>query len=172
MSCHEYHRAIYDLIEKMSRTAIQHPDPRLKEVARPLSGIEIDAVVDNGGRFESPIRRLIDQMKLVAAKDLGLAATQLGVPLRIIIARGTIKEDFMVLINPEVKDRLKVERTAPEGCLSIDNGKLRVTVSRPGKCTIRDFFHENINLGGMLARVVQHEIDHLDGITILERKEP
>lgn len=172
MSCHEHHRAVYDLIKKMSLTAIQYPDPRLKEVARPLSGLEIATLNDNGGEFESPIKRLIAQMEIVAAGDLGLAATQLGVPLRILIARGTVKEKFMVLINPEVTNRLKVTKAAPEGCLSIDNGKTRVMVSRPGKCTVRDFFNGNINLGGMLARVVQHEIDHLDGTTILDKGEP
>lgn len=141
--------------------------------------------------IDGKIRTIIAQMKatLLAAnkpKGVGLAAPQIGIPLRIFITKPNEKSDFTVFVNPQIlekskelgeiereggsKEELKNERKL-EGCLSIPNvwGHLvrhrRVKVQyqdESGKENIRDF-------SGFMATIIQHETDHLNGVLFPQR---
>jgi peptide deformylase len=136
-------------------TILEYPDPRLRTRAVP-----VDAV-------DAPLRELIDDMleTMYAANGIGLAATQVNVHRRLLVADVSEgRKDPRVFINPEIlsKDGSTVSQ---EGCLSVPGyyddvpRALRVRVralGRDGKAFEQD-------LDGLLAICVQHEIDHLDG---------
>jgi peptide deformylase len=122
-------------------------------------------------RVDSYSRQLIEDLidTLHSAQGAGLAAPQIGVPLRAIIT--LVEEKLNVVLNPEIVKRSEEESEAEEGCLSIPGWwgpvrrKERVTVrglSRTGKPM-------KIKAEGWEARVFQHEIDHLDGILFIDR---
>jgi peptide deformylase len=107
-------------------------------------------------------------------RGVGLAAPQLGRLRRIIVVQPFEDEPALALVNPEIITRGDDEEIGPEGCLSI--GEVTVDVSRALAIRIRaqdltgsEFEAE---LDGFAARVVQHEVDHLDGILILDRATP
>ncbi len=121
-------------------------------------------------RFDASIQQLIDDMveTLRAAPGLGLAAPQVGVPLRVCVI--DVDEKLTILCNPEIVE-MEGEYEPEEGCLSIPgyvaNVKraLKVTVkakNRRGK-------EIKIKADGLLAHVIQHEVDHLDGILFIDR---
>jgi len=116
-------------------------------------------------RVDEGVRRLMDDMveTMFAANGVGLAAPQVNVPLRVIVLR--VDNQIYQLANPEMV-RCQGEQTGMEGCLSVPGLIGEVTrcervvakgVNRHGK-EIR------IKGDGLLARAVQHEIDHLDGV--------
>lgn len=140
-----------------------YPDPVLREVCPPVE------------RFDDQLRRLsadmIDTMR--AAPGVGLAAPQVGVPLRLCVLDPSAGNDpaaVRVLVNPELLDSEGVENEE-EGCLSIPGFVERV--ERPGRVTVRglDLDGGEILLAadGILARVVCHEIDHLNGVLFVDR---
>jgi len=113
---------------------------------------------------------------------IGLAAPQVGKSMRIFVIDGTpLAEDdpsltdFKVtFINPEILERGGDDKTFEEGCLSIPN--LREEIVRPEKVRIR-YYDKEFNLheeeyGGIAARIIQHEYDHLDGILFTDRVGP
>ncbi len=121
-------------------------------------------------RFDQSIQQLIDDMidTMKAAPGLGLAGPQVGTPLRIVVV--DVDEQVTVLCNPEITE-MEGEYEPEEGCLSIPgyvaNVKraLKVTVkarNRRGK-------EIKIKADGLLAHVIQHEVDHLDGILFIDR---
>lgn len=116
------------------------------------------------------IQSLIDQMfaTLERARGLGLAAPQVGVSERILIAN--VEEQKIVLVNPQIL-RQEGETVATEACLSIPG--LLGDVPRASRIVVRGRNRHNrgvkIEAEGLLARVVQHEIDHLDGILFPQR---
>ena len=116
------------------------------------------------------IRSLIDQMfmTLEHAHGLGLAAPQIGVSERILIAE--VDQQKIVLVNPEIL-RQEGETVATEACLSIPG--LLGDVPRASRIVVRGRNRHNrgvkIEAEGLLARVLQHEIDHLDGILFPQR---
>ena len=121
-------------------------------------------------RVDDGIRRLMDDMveTMFSANGVGLAAPQVGVPLRVIVLR--VDNQIYQVANPEMV-RCEGEQTGLEGCLSVPGLIGEVTrcqrvvakgVNRHGK-EIR------IKGDGLLARAVQHEIDHLDGILFTTR---
>jgi peptide deformylase len=142
-----------------------HPDRVLRRVA----GV-VDAMTDE-------IRLLCDDMvaTMTAAHGLGLAANQIAVPLRIItVEAGSEKEsDPLVLINPRII-RLEGEETGEEGCLSIPG--FYEIVKRAKKAVVEgrglDDRELTIECNGLLARAVQHEVDHLNGILFIDHLSP
>ena len=121
------------------------------------------------------IQQLIDDMvqTMYAAPGIGLAATQVGVPLRIFIAdisSGHNQADLVIFINPQLveADGAQYEE---EGCLSVPG--LNTTVVRPTRAVVkglaRDGREHVVEGTGLLARCLQHELDHLDGTLFVDR---
>ncbi|MEA2113191.1 MAG: peptide deformylase [Patescibacteria group bacterium] len=100
----------------------------------------------------------------------GLAAPQVGHSFRIIAVKHSANEDPIALINPEIKKTSFRKDTIEEGCLSLPN--ILVSVKRPIKITAEalDINGKTIKIKakGFLARVIQHEVDHLNGILIVD----
>lgn len=131
--------------------------------------------VDN---IDDSIVQFIEQMKLTMheAEGIGLAANQVGSPLAITVIDITPVEGYehtkpLVLINPEITYYSEEETDYEEGCLSLPN--LRELVLRPEAIQV-SFYNEKIEpqtmqADGLMARVMQHEIDHLNGIYFTDR---
>ena len=121
------------------------------------------------------IMQLVDDMiqTMYAAPGVGLAATQVGVPLRIFVADvslGRNRGDLITFINPEFieRDGMQLEE---EGCLSVPG--FNATLARPSRVVIkglnRDGSDQVVEATGLLARCFQHEMDHLEGTVFVDR---
>jgi len=116
---------------------------------------------------------MIETMR--AARGVGLAANQIGVPVRIIsLELGLEKESqSLVLVNPEIV-QLTSEETAEEGCLSLPG--FYETVKRARQVLVKAVTLEgkefSLECEGLLARAFQHEIDHLNGILLVDHLSP
>jgi len=103
-------------------------------------------------------------------KGIGLAAPQIGLPKRIIVADIGSREGLIVLINPMILSS-EGKEIMEEGCLSLPG--IHLDVKRAAKIFVKGLDEKGLDieleLSGLLARVVQHEIDHLDGILIIDR---
>jgi len=100
------------------------------------------------------------------AQGVGLAANQVGVPLRIVVIRLPEDEEVLVLINPEVVEKTG-ERRVIEGCLSIPGYQAEITRAYSVKVKARDRHGKLIRkkaIDNLLANCMEHEIDHLNGI--------
>ena len=162
--------AQYELTEAMAQrrdAALQQirqwGDPSLKAVARPIDAVDDDLLGE--------ARRLITIMD--AALGSGLAATQVGILRRYFVYREGDEElgAANALINPVVEWASDETDVQLEGCLSLQG--VAVDVERPSSVRVRGMNlsgHEvTIEASGGLARRLQHEIDHLDGILMLDR---
>ena len=134
---------------------LEFPDPKLRIKAQPVE------TVDNA------LRRLIDDMfeTMYDAPGIGLAATQVDVHRRLLVADvSTEKDDPRELLNPEIVEKDGVEVTE-EGCLTVPGYFEEVTRAEHVKVRYldRDGNQQEEDLDGLLAVCVQHEIDHLDG---------
>jgi peptide deformylase len=136
-------------------------DPVLRSKARPVE------VFDDELRAE--IARMGGLMQ--DALGIGLAATQLGALRRVLVYRVEHASPVNVLVNPELEWAGKEEEWMQEGCLSLPG--VHVDVERPiyVRVRARDGYGEEIvvEASGLEARVIQHEMDHLDGVLILDR---
>jgi peptide deformylase len=121
------------------------------------------------------VQRLIDDMieTMYAAPGIGLAATQVGVPLRLAvidISVGRNPADLITLINPEFVERDGVQ-LEEEGCLSVPG--FNATVVRPARAVVKALDREGREITlegtGLLARALQHELDHLEGTVFVDR---
>ena len=116
-------------------------------------------------------RELITDMleTMYEANGVGLAAPQVGVLKRIVVIDVT-GEDPIVLINPRIVER-SGEQTGQEGCLSVPNKSGEVTRANYVKCVALDEDMKEITVEGteLLARAIQHELDHLDGHLYTEK---
>jgi peptide deformylase len=141
------------------RPIIIHPDPRLKAMCKPVTGITDE------------IRRLADDMlqTMYDAPGIGLAAPQVGQLIRMLVM-DCVKDEAaaprpMVLINPEVVWKSPEKSTYEEGCLSIP--EQYAEVERPAEVEVRwtglDGTEVSERFAGLWATCVQHEIDHLNG---------
>jgi len=115
---------------------------------------------------------VLDMTETMETKDgLGLAASQVGQSLQIIIAKPEPNKEALVLINPQIKKTSRKKDIMIEGCLSLPN--IEVPVERAVKITVQalDLNSQKIKIKakGLLARVIQHEIDHLEGILIVDK---
>lgn len=143
----------------MSRPILKYPEPRLRGPAAEVK--EID------GRIREISEGMIEALARVAG--IGLAAPQIGESLRLIII--DIEEDFHTLINPQVVELDEEhEEPFPEGCLSIPG--VEAEVWRPKLALVRGYNLEGeevqLEREGLAARVLLHEIDHLDGILYID----
>jgi peptide deformylase len=140
---------------------VKFGDPVLKSRASPVES------------FGPELRAEVERMATIMREGLGvgLAATQLGVLRRLLVFQATPDGEPTALVNPEVEWVSKEQVLAEEGCLSLPG--ISVDVERPlhARVTGRDAEGERILIeaSGLEARVLQHEIDHLDGVLILDR---
>ena len=144
------------------------PDPVLRRKAQPVTRIDED------------IRELIDNMveTMRVAPGVGLAAPQVGVSQRVIVVEYTTNEEdeeapkkLYMIINPEIKVLDDSTEMGIEGCLSLPG--LLGEVDRVTKVAVKGLNRQGnpikIKADGWLARIFQHEIDHLDGIVFTDR---
>jgi len=143
------------------RPIVLYPDPVLLEPTRP--------VVEVGDETRALVRDMVDT--LYAAPGIGLAANQIGVPLRVCIvdlSAGDRPGELTVLINPQVRETSGSD-IGEEGCLSFP--KITLDIERPWQATIEhldlDGKRHTVSADGLLARAILHEIEHLDGHTFL-----
>jgi peptide deformylase len=115
---------------------------------------------------------ILDMIQTLRANNgLGLAAPQVGKNLRICVIE--IENELFVLINPEIKTFSKEKIPSEEGCLSFPNKFLNLQRHKRVKVKAIDLNGKNqiIRARGLLARAIQHEMDHLNGILIVDRVE-
>lgn len=123
-------------------------------------------------RFDNYLQKLVDDMweTMREAPGVGLAAPQIGESIRVLVAE--FEENQVALVNPEIIKRSEEEELGTEGCLSIP-GYVGEDVPRAAAVTIkgRDPKGKEIRVKaeGWWARVLQHEIDHLDGVLYIDR---
>lgn len=126
-------------------------------------------------REKVEIKKIVNDMfeTMVFAGGMGLSANQVGLDMRVTVIREKRPDgefDDYILVNPEITGK-KGEQTGEEGCLSFPG--LFVEVKRYGEVKVKAMNGEGIpvqiSAEGLLARALQHEIDHLDGITFVER---
>jgi peptide deformylase len=124
-------------------------------------------------RFDDELRDEIARMGALMhdAYGIGLAATQVGILHRVLVYRVEPDSAVNALVNPEIEWTSKDKEWSEEGCLSLP--AVQVDVERPVHVRVRaqDETGEQIlvEASGLEARVIQHEIDHLDGVLILDR---
>jgi peptide deformylase len=140
---------------------VKFGDPVLKSKASPVA------------EFGSDLRADVDRMIAIMrdAMGVGLAATQLGVLRRILVFQAGTDSQPVGLVNPKVEWFSDESVVAEEGCLSLPG--VAMDVERPLHARVGGFDLEGaplrIEASGLEARVLQHEIDHLDGVLILDR---
>ena len=124
-------------------------------------------------RFDRTLEREVERMGVLMhdALGVGLAATQLGVLHRVLVYRAYSEDPLTVLVNPVLEWESEERESAEEGCLSLPG--VHVEVERAARVRVRaqDEHGEELEVEaeGLTARVIQHEIDHLDGVLILDR---
>ncbi|MEZ5697365.1 MAG: peptide deformylase [Sphingomonadaceae bacterium] len=164
------------------REILEAPDPRLKTVSTPVE------------KFDDELKVLVEDMfeTMYDAPGIGLAAIQVGVPLRVLVIdlqpedldaepeecnhdghhhhHYPTKKEPRVFINPEILDPSEELSTYQEGCLSVPD--IFADVDRPATCRVRwqdleGTVHEEA-LEGLMATCLQHEMDHLEGILFID----
>jgi peptide deformylase len=144
--------------------------PILRYGERPLHETAADVTA-----FDDTLQRLVDDMieTMYAAPGIGLAATQIGVPLRVFvvdISVGRNAADLIVMVNPTfvARDGTQLEE---EGCLSAPG--FNATVLRPKHVVVKGLTRhgdeQTVEGTDLLARAFQHEMDHLDGVVFIDR---
>jgi peptide deformylase len=142
----------------------QYGDPVLR-----LQAHEVDT-------FDGDLARLVERMKrlMAHANGVGLAANQVGVLRRVFVLNRSPDEEAIALVNPVLVERGNGVETDDEGCLSLQG--VTCPVTRHCAVTVEaqdpDGRPVRLELDGLAARVAQHEIDHLDGVLILDRTTP
>jgi len=136
-------------------------DPVLKSRATPVD------------RFDDTLRQQVQRMAGIMrdATGVGLAAPQLGISQRLLVYRIGSDAPLITLVNPELEWRSEDLETFEEGCLSIPS--VAVDVERPVHVRVRAHDEHGderlVEASGLEARVIQHEMDHLDGVLMLDR---
>ena len=163
------------------RTILEAPDPRLKRISAPVE------------RFDEELKALVADMfeTMYDAPGIGLAAVQIDEPLRVVVVdlldggeplpEPAAGEDApepepervrnpRVFINPELRDPSEELSVYAEGCLSVP--EIYADVERPARVRLRwqdlDGARHEEDLAGMMATCIQHEMDHLDGISFID----
>ena len=142
----------------------QYPDPVLRMQAR-----EVES-------FDDDLASLVERMRhlLRDANGIGLAATQVGVLRRVFLFLPDPEQDAVALVNPRIVERSDERVSDDEGCLSLQG--VVVPVERDERVTVEASDSEgnevSFELEGLPARIAQHELDHLDGVLILDRTTP
>ena len=147
----------------MLRPIVRYGTPGLQTKAQPVE------------RFDADLARLIDDMTetMYAAPGIGLAAPQIGVPLRVSVIDLSVGKrggELIELVNPEFIEREGMQ-LEEEGCLSVPG--FSATVARPARAVVRGLDRhgtpQTIEGTGLMARALQHEMDHLDGMVFVDR---
>ncbi len=146
---------------------VKYPDPVLRQVAEPVK------------RITPEIRQLVSMMRraMLDASGIGLAAPQVGVSIRLLVYTDFSDEDHPqthALINPVILKMSGEQIEPPEGCLSLPGllGNVRRAHTIWVKATNLQGRTIKFRAEGLTARVIQHEIDHLDGILFIDRADP
>src|SRR5262249_30055078 len=122
--------------------------------------------------FDDELRSLVERMKvlMVEANGIGLAATQVGVLRRVFVFQ-LAEDEVEAVVNPKIVERSEETDVAAEGCLSIQG--ITVPVERSLEVTIEGKNEDGVDvryeLEEYVARCVQHETDHLDGVLMIDR---
>ena len=160
--------------EGLDQEALERRREALAQVVKfgdPVLRSEASPVTDFDERLAEEAERMIALMR--DAIGVGLAATQLGALRRMLVFQVGSEAEPTVLVNPEIEWRSAELITAEEGCLSLPG--VVVDVERPLHVRARgvDVRGESLTLeaSGLEARVIQHEVDHLDGVLMLDRAE-
>ncbi|HEX7254990.1 MAG TPA: peptide deformylase [Gaiellaceae bacterium] len=139
----------------------QYPDPVLRMPAR-----EVES-------FDADLRRLAERMTQLMrdASGVGLAATQIGVIRRVFVFQPDAESEPVAVVNPVLVESSEETAVDDEGCLSLVGVQMPVERPLSVKIVGRDLEGNELSLdiGDHPARVVQHELDHLDGVLILDR---
>jgi peptide deformylase len=139
------------------------PDPVLRKKAKPVE------------RIDAELRRLMDDMlaTMYDAPGIGLAAPQVGVLRRLIVmdpAKDEAPKSPLVMVNPEILERSEEMRTHEEGCLSIPD--FTAEIERPARTRVsyidREGKKREAEFKGIWSTLVQHEIDHLNGVLFID----
>jgi peptide deformylase len=147
--------------EEALKHVVKYGDPALRSTARPID------------RFDDALAAEVERMGVLMhdAYGIGLAATQLGVMHRLLVYRTELEGEVAALINPVLEWSSKDKESAEEGCLSLPG--VVVEVDRPVHVRVRAQDPRGepllVEASGLEARVIQHEMDHLDGVLILDR---
>ena len=142
----------------------QYPDPVLRMQARDVED------------FDDDLASLVERMRhlLHDANGLGLAATQVGVLRRVFLFLPNPEEEAVALVNPKLVAPSEERVSDEEGCLSLQG--VVIPVERHERITVEATDPEGndvrLELEGLPARIAQHELDHLDGVLILDRTTP
>ena len=164
------------------REILEVPDPRLKTVSTPVE------------TFDGELKALVADMfeTMYAANGIGLAAIQVGVPLRVLVidlqpedpdaepepcdhdghhhTHQPTKREPRVFVNPQILDPADELSTYQEGCLSVP--EIYADVDRPSTCRVRwQDLDGNVHEGameGLMATCIQHEMDHLEGVLFID----
>jgi peptide deformylase len=141
----------------------QYPDPALRVPANSI------------GEVDDEVRSLVERMAEVMRRShgVGLAAPQVGVLRRVFVYRAGADDPVRVLINPQLGERSDETEVDTEGCLSLLGGEVTVPVERHVRVVAQGLDESGapveIEAEGLEARVIQHELDHLDGVLIIDR---
>ena len=144
------------------KNIITVPDPLLKSISKPVD------------KVNNEIKNLINDMcdTMYNAPGIGLAAVQIGIPLRVVvvdISKGEEKKPHF-FVNPNIVWRSDKTSTYEEGCLSIPNQFAEI--ERPESCRVEYLDLSNqikeIEVSGLLSTCIQHEIDHLNGVLFID----
>lgn len=145
-------------------TVVKYPDPVLKQMAKKIETLDT--------WVEKLARKMIELMH--EHRGVGLAGNQVGLPLQIFVANPTVERgNELVLINPEIMDETGWQE-AEEGCLSLPDisGNIRRRSRLIIEATDLDGNRIELETDELLARIMQHEIDHLAGTLIIQRMSP
>jgi len=144
------------------KNIITVPDPLLKSISKPVDKINNEIKILINDMFET----------MYNAPGIGLAAVQIGIPLRVVvidISKGDEKKPYF-FVNPNIVWRSDKTSTYEEGCLSIPNQFAEI--ERPESCRVEYLDVNNqkkeIEASGLLSTCIQHEIDHLNGILFID----
>ncbi len=145
------------------RPIITAPDPRLRQVSKPVETVDDE------------LRALMDDMleTMYDAPGIGLAAIQVGVPLRVIVMDLAGKDEEpapQFFVNPEILDPSEDMNVYEEGCLSVP--EYFDEVERPARCRVKyldyDGAEQILEADDLLATCIQHEMDHLEGVLFID----
>lgn len=142
-----------------------YPDPVLRKPSDPVAAFDEELRAIVLGMFE----------RMRKSNGVGLAAPQVGLKKRILVVNPTGEAaDDLVLVNPEIVDRFGQLTLFEEGCLSFPG--IYAEIKRPERCKVRAFGVDGkpieAEYDGFVARIVQHEYDHLEGVLLVDRMSP
>ena len=144
----------------------QYPDPALR-----LQANEVEEGDESVGQLVERMSTLMQE-----ARGVGLAAPQIGVLRRVLVYQTSDEAPVTALVNPRVTAASDERETADEGCLSLGSASVIVPVERAVSVTVEatspDGEALTVEAEGLEARVLQHELDHLDGVLIVDRTTP